>query len=281
MSKLFAFRPFYWFFVFCLFSCGTVQVYKEPGEPILYSNEKNFDADGSADSLNVLTFNIEKAEKIELALGELQQLEKTSKVDIYLLQEVDEKAVQSIATALGSNYLFFPIVYNKMIKKNIGNAILARGSIEHAQKLILPHSKWVNGRRRHITIGEVHIQGKKILVYSVHTETVMMGRKKRMDQVDAIIEHAIARFPQYNYFLLGGDFNTLCSKDARLLTEKMTGKGFDWSTATAGSTARAFFGVVKPKHDYIFSRGLKPINAFKLTESRSSDHYPVFATFRF
>jgi endonuclease/exonuclease/phosphatase family metal-dependent hydrolase len=228
-----------------------------------------------------LRFNIEKSRKIELALAELQQLEKTSKVDIYLFQEVDETAVQSIATALGLNYLFFPIVYNKMIKKDIGNAILARGTIEHPQKLILPHSKWVNGRRRHVTIGEVHTGSKKILVYSVHTETVMMGRKKRMDQVDSIIEHAVAQFPQYSYFLLGGDFNTLCSKDSRLLTEKMTGKGFNWSTAAVGSTARAFFGLAKPRHDYIFSRGFKLINAFKIVSSKSSDHYPVFATFGF
>jgi endonuclease/exonuclease/phosphatase family metal-dependent hydrolase len=194
---------------------------------------------------------------------------------------MDENGADTIARELGLNYLFIPIVYNKMVKKNIGNAILTKGTIERPEKLILPHSKWVNKRQRHVTIGEVNIHHKKILVYSVHTETVMMGKKKRMDQIDAIIEHAKIQSDNYKYFLIGGDFNTLISKDARQTVKKFNQNGFDWSTAKVGSTAKAFFGLVKPTHDYIFSRGLQVVNAVKLETSRSSDHYPVVATFRY
>lgn len=268
-------------FVTCLLSCGTVQIYKEPNKPIFCSNEKKLETTEKADTLNVMTFNIEKAEKIQLAVSELQHFEKTRNVDVYMLQEMDEKGVEAIARELGLNYLYIPIVYNKLIKKNIGNAILTKGRIEHPEKLILPHSKWVNKRRRHVTIGEVNIDQKKILVYSVHTETSMMNRKNRMDQIDAIIEHAKMQLPNYKYVLIGGDFNTLFPKDARLVIKKFNGNGFDWPTASVGSTARAFFGLIQPRLDYLFSKGLKVRNACKIESSRSSDHYPVFATFKY
>ncbi len=264
-----------------LFSCTTVQVYHEEDKPGFYSNGQKDVISHQPDFLNVVTFNIKKAEKIELAMLEFQEFEKTRGIDVYLLQEMDEKGVQAIASALNLNYLYIPIVYNNTLQKNIGNAILTKGTIANPVKLILPHSKWLSKGRRLVTIGEVNIHQKKILVYSVHTETVVMSRKNRMEQVDAIIGHAKLQLPNYRYILIGGDFNTLLSKDSELAVNKFSNSGFDWSTAAVGSTARAFFGVVKPTHDYVFSKGLKLTNAFKIAASRSSDHYPVFASFRY
>ena len=194
---------------------------------------------------------------------------------------MDEKGAEAIARELNLNYLYIPIVYNKLVKKNIGNAILTKGTIAHPEKLILPHSKWINKRRRHVAIGEVNIAQKKILVYSVHTETVMMSRKHRMEQVDAIIEHAKLQLHNYKYVLIGGDFNTLFSKDSRLAVAKFNNNGFDWSTAKVGNTAKAFFGLAKPTHDYLFSWGLKVTNASKIETSKASDHYPVFASLKY
>jgi endonuclease/exonuclease/phosphatase family metal-dependent hydrolase len=264
-----------------LFSCTTVQVYNEEDKPGFYSNEQDELLNHGADSLNVVTFNIKKGEKINLAMLEFQEFEKTRDIDVYLLQEMDEKGVQAIARTLHLNYIYIPIIYNNNLQKNIGNAILTKGTIAHPAKLILPHSKWLSKGRRLVTIGEVNIHRKKILVYSVHTETVVMSRKNRMEQVDAIIGHAKMQLPNYQYLLIGGDFNTLLSRDAQLAINKFSSSGFEWSTAAVGSTARAFFGVVKPTHDYVFSRGLKLMNAFKIEGSRSSDHYPVFASFRY
>lgn len=264
----------------CLFSCGTVQVYKEPGEPIFLSNQLSQTL-GDADSLNVVTFNIKEAEKIDLAISELQQLEKTHTIDVYLLQEVDEKGVEMLASQLKLNYLYIPIVYNKIVKKNIGNAILTKGTVGHPEKLILPHSKWVNNRRRHAAIAEVSIHQQKILVFSTHTETVSMSRKKRMDQVDAMIENAKTKFPTYEHILIGGDLNTVFNGDLRRVVEKFNASGFEWATDSVGPTASAMFGLVKPKHDNIFSKGFKVIRAFTVKSSKASDHYPVFASFRY
>jgi endonuclease/exonuclease/phosphatase (EEP) superfamily protein YafD len=146
---------------------------------------------------------------------------------------------------------------------------------------MLPHSKWLSKGRRLVTIAEVSIGQKKIEVYSVHTETVVLSKKKRMDQVDMIIEHAKMHALNYKYILIGGDFNTLLSKDGHSAVERFNGDGYDWSTSRVGNTARAFFGIIKPTHDYIFSKGLKVMNAYKIEASKSSDHYPVLATFKY
>jgi endonuclease/exonuclease/phosphatase family metal-dependent hydrolase len=266
-------------FATCLLSCGTVQVYKEPALPVFHSGEEALQITGKADSLRVVTFNIRKAIKTTLAASELQQFPKTKNADVYLLQEMDEKGVKEIAKILGLNYLYFPVVYKTSAKKDIGNAILTRGAITCAEKLLLPHPKPLSKSRREVTIAEVTVHGEKILVYSVQTETVVMSRKNRMDQVDAIIDHAKAQLPAYKYVLIGGDFNTLFTKSSKMAVKKFESNGFDWSTASVGTTARAFLGLIKPRHDYIFSKGLKLMEAGKIEASKSSDHFPVLATF--
>lgn len=265
--------------VFFLVSCGTVNVYNEPDRPVFHSGEKTLENTEQADSLSVVTFNIRKAVKTQLAALELQHFQKTRNADVYLLQEMDERGVEEIAKSLGLNYLYIPIVHQNSSRKDVGNAILTKGAIACAEKLLLPHAKPLSKSRRLVTIAEVTVHGEKILVYSVQTETVVMSRKKRMDQVDAIIEHAQMQLPSFKYVLIGGDFNTLFSKSSRLAVEKFRNGGFDWSTATVGTTASAFFGLLKPKHDYIFSKGLKLIDASKMETSKSSDHFPVLATF--
>lgn len=264
-----------------LLSCGTVHVYKDPGEPVFRYQEKKAPSPTQTDALHVVTFNIKKAEKITLASTELQALQQTTNVDVFLLQEMDEKGVETIAKDLGLNYLYIPIVYNTAEKKNVGNAILTKGTIAHPEKLLLPHAKPFSKGRRHVTIAEVTLAQKKMLVYSVHTETVVMSSKKRMDQVEAIMEHTRKAAIKYNYILVGGDFNTLFENDSRKAVEKFKSNGFTWSTEAAGETASAFFGLLKPTHDYIFTRGLDVVQSSKLTSSQSSDHYPILATLRF
>lgn len=268
-------------FVSCLLSCATVQVYREPDQPVFQSQAKNTQSVKDADSISVVTFNIKKAKKTQLAAVELQQFRKTRNVDIYLLQEMDEKGVEVIAKTLNLNYLYIPVEYNNSSKKDVGNAILTEGTIDCPEKLMLPHSKPLSKGRRLVTIAEVSINNKKILVYSVHTETLVMSKKKRMDQWNTIIEHAKMQLPNYKYILIGGDFNTLLSKDGQSAVEKFNDNGFDWSTSLVGTTASAFFGLIKPRHDYIFSKGLKVMDAYKIEASTSSDHYPVLATFKY
>lgn len=267
--------------MFCLFSCHALKFYGDADKPIFSSGKTAIANTEPSDSLNVVTFNIKKARKIKLAIAEMKQLGKTAPVDIYLLQEMNEEGVEAIAMDLGLNYLYFPFSYDKSDKKDIGNAILTKGTIQHSEKLILPHAKWQNQQRRGVTIGEVNIHNKKILVFSVHTETVAMSRKMRMDQVDSVIHHSQLESSHYKYVLIGGDFNTAFPKYSRSVVKEFNTVGFDWQTANVGSTAKAMMGLVTPTNDYLFSRGFVVTNAYAIRSSKSSDHYPVFATLRY
>lgn len=265
----------------CLFSCRALNFYGDADKPFFNSGNKEIVNPEPSDSLNVVTFNIKKARKIELAISEMKELEKKTPVDIYLLQEMNEEGVEAIARDLGLNYLYIPIAYDKSDKKDIGNAILTKGTIEHPEKLILPHAKWQNQQRRAVTIGEVNIHQKKILVFSVHTETVAMSWKMRSDQVDSVIRYSQQESSHYKYVLIGGDFNTAFPKYSRSVVSKFNSNGFDWQTSKVGSTAKAMMGLVTPINDYLFSRGFVFMNAYTIRDSKSSDHYPVFATLRY
>lgn len=268
-------------FPICAFSCQALKIYGDAEEPYFVSNNGEMGARGSSDSLNVVTFNIKKSRKIPLAISEMEALEKRSAVDIFLLQEMSENAVVAIATELGLNYLYIPISYDRSDKKDIGNAILTRGTIGNPGKLILPHAKWQNQQRRSVTIGEVNIREKKLLVLSVHTETVAMSRRKRMDQIDSIVRYGQQESSRYKYILIGGDFNTVFRSYSASVVKKFNNAGFDWLTAQAGSTAKAMMGVVTPVDDCLFAKGFAVMNAYAIRSSKSSDHYPVFASLRF
>jgi len=273
--------PFLIIFLVFLFSCRALNFYGDADKPIFNSGEKEIEKEEPCDSLNVVTFNIKKARKIQLAISEMKEVEKKTPVDIYLLQEMNEEGVEAIASGLGLNYLYIPIAYDKSDKKNIGNAILTKGTIEHPEKLILPHAKWQNQQRRSVTIGEVTIHQKKILVFSVHTETVAMSRKMREDQVDSVIRYGQQEASHYKYVLIGGDFNTAFPAYSRSVVNKFSSNGFDWQTSKVGSTAKAMMGLVTPINDYLFSKGFVFMNAYAIRDSKSSDHYPVFATLRY
>ena len=83
------------------------------------------------------------------------------------------------------------------------------------------------------------------------------------------------------YVLIGGDFNTAFPKYSHSVVNKFNSNGFDWQTARVGSTAKAMMGLVTPVNDYLFSKGFVCTNAYAIRDSRSSDHFPVFATLRY
>jgi endonuclease/exonuclease/phosphatase family metal-dependent hydrolase len=260
-------------------SCFTIRVYEKTDEPVFVSNEIRQNKSQRNDTLTVMTFNVQYSRKVDLAVSELKGFILTTPIDILLLQEMDSSSAAFIAKQLDMNYAYIPIVYNRIQKKDVGNAILAKGQISNCYKLILPNKKWINNRRRHATVADVQMNDSKVLVFSVHTETSSMSRKKRMEQVDAIINHAKLQAEKYQHVVIGGDFNTAFEKDLSEVRMKFKNAGYNYVTSEVGATATAFFGLKKPSEDHIFSRGLKYISAGKIAESKSSDHLPVYGMF--
>ena len=101
------------FYCLCLisisFSCNKVEDYNELDSPKFLSNDYSLDYDLEIDStlnkpkLKVVSFNIKYGEELDKAIIEMESTDKISKADIYLLQEMDETSVKTIAENLSLN----------------------------------------------------------------------------------------------------------------------------------------------------------------------------------
>ena len=111
------------------------------------SNQFEVSEPKSDSSLTIVNFNIEYGDQMERALFEFKNYDELRKADIIFLQEMDESGVQYLSDSLEYNYIYFPISKNKD-SQNFGNAILSKSPIRSEQKLILPHAKSGNQRRR-------------------------------------------------------------------------------------------------------------------------------------
>ena len=78
-----------------------------------------------------------------------------------------------------------------MNKDYFGPAILSRWPIERSWKVFLPHEAWGRKLRRTATAAIVQANGLRVLVYSVHLETmVKLSEPHRSEQARTVTEDA-------------------------------------------------------------------------------------------
>lgn len=261
-----------------LASCARITTYDEGELPVFMSNEISTELINLEEPITAVSFNIEKSNKIDLAIEELANHNATKNIDILLLQEMDQSDVHQMAEALELNYLYFPISYSEKDDKNFGNAILTKNEIHREEKFILPHQK-ANGRIRNATNCVIEVEEKSILIYSIHTETVIMDQRKRMNQIDAIVDDIESKSEGVDYVLIGGDFNTILEMDLRRITARFKAIDMNWDSEDIGATGDYLFGIVKPSNDHFYSKNLKLMASGKLEDSKASDHLPIFVKY--
>ncbi len=268
--------PYLLFAVLCS-ACSRVQVYPDHETPKYLANDISSFNDIRDSTIKVVSFNIEKSLKVNLAIYEIMNDSSFTDLDIILLQEVDEEAVIKFSNQFRLNYLYYPIAINKADKSEFGNAILSKYKISHEDKLILPHKKQ-NGRIRNATNCIVNIPNHPTLVYSIHMETIIMSRAKRMDQIDAIIKDIENK--KVEHIILGGDFNTIVNKDLEIIIEKFNQSDVSFDSENIGHTGSYLMGLIKPSNDHFFSRNMSVLETKKLSDSKSSDHLPILIKYR-
>lgn len=254
--------------------CKTVKTYPKSEEPIMLDNAISELTDSLQETQSLISFNVEKSRHVDAAIKELNTADGFSNPTILLLQEMNQKAVVNFSHHFKMNYIYYPIGTNKDDESDFGNAILAKHKIYEPSKLILPHAK-IDGRIRNATNAIIEIAEKKILIYSIHNETILLPRKKRQDQLNTILKDIQGKEKSVDAIIVGGDFNTLLAKDLIHVTDRFSESGFIWSTENIGATSSAFMNMVKPQNDHIFTKNVKVIGCQKLSSSKSSDHLPV------
>ncbi len=242
--------------------------YNDESEPVFIGSFAETPPDFSED-LTVVSSNTHFVENIGLAIEELQEI---PKIDILLLQEVDEIETERIARALRHNYVYYPASVHTKHDKNFGNAILSSWTIKEAEKLILPHENPKNGQIRIAVCAIVVVNKVEILTCTVHTETPWLGYKKRLEQVDFLINNIDE---DAEYVIVGGDFNTVSSRSITDLDDRFGGVRLERATHRVGvTTTRLPVGFAM---DHIYTRGMSVLDAGKHSQAKASDHLPVWA----
>ncbi len=223
-----------------------------------------------------MSYNIEHARKIDLAINELREIESINEPDILLVQEMDTIGMQAIATALQMNYVYYPGSYREG-NKFFGNGILTKWTISKSHKIILPHES-MSGRHRIAIVSIIDSPYGEFTIANVHLETLTMKRSKRKDQLAGVLSfmNIYRDLPS----IIGGDFNSFFPKDRKAFTNLATVEGFQWDTPQLTHTARGLKNLVKPYLDQFYSKNVSLINSGVEYGTKASDHFPIWAFYK-
>jgi endonuclease/exonuclease/phosphatase family metal-dependent hydrolase len=259
-------------------ACAVARNYTDPEGPV-YTGDFAGRTAASADSIRVVTYNIQLGLRIPEAIADLTASPELRGADILLLQELDPAGADSLARSLGYSYVYYPVSIHAKHGKDFGNAVLSKWPIRRYWKVILPHGDPVRDARRMATAAEIEIGGRSVAVYSAHTALPWLAAEERSAQLDSLARWA-ARAP--DCVIVGGDFNTETSRAVARLEEILAGADLNRATAGIGSTRRADLpGLLDLELDHIFVKGFRVTARGKVETAAASDHLPVWVTLRF
>jgi endonuclease/exonuclease/phosphatase family metal-dependent hydrolase len=255
-------------FVVCVaLGCRTGRNYPEAASPRYAGSASAQPALSRGDTIHVVSFNVEFSQEVVRAIRVLRTTSVLRDADIVLLQEMTAPASKAIADSLRMSYVYYPAIYNRLARRDVGNAVLSRWPIVEDAKLILPaHSRYAKTQRI-ATAATVRFRGRSIRVYSTHLGTPAdLSHANRAEQLRFIIADAA----RYEHVILGGDMN---SKDIGSVAAEL---GYVWPTQSIPASNN--FGRL----DHIFFKGLAPLRGPTAGTVRIasyiSDHHPIWAT---
>lgn len=246
-------------------ACRTGRNYPDPGEPRYGGVAASAPSAARGDTLRIVSFNIEYANETRRAIRILKSAAALRDADIVLLQEMTAPATKMVADSLGMHYVYYPAIYNRIVRHDVGNSVLSRWPIVQDAKLILPSRSRYAKTQRIATAASIQVGTRVVRVYSTHLGTPAdLGWDGRVAQLRAILDDASV----HTYAVIGGDMNT---KDIGRIAREA---GYLWPTDTIPKSNA--FGRL----DHFFLRG------FAVTDSAGagtvrvpsaiSDHSPIW-----
>jgi endonuclease/exonuclease/phosphatase family metal-dependent hydrolase len=223
-------------------ACRTGRNYPDPAEP-RYGGAAATLAEPVArgDTLRIVSFNIEYARETRRAIRILKSAPNLRNADVVLLQEMNGPAAKMVADSLGMHFVYYPAIFNRIMRRDIGNAVLSRWPIVEDAKLILPSQSRYAKTQRTATATTIQVGTRRVRVYSTHFGTPAdLGQEGRVAQLKAILENAAG----YALVVVGGDMN---SKDIGRVAREA---GYLWPTDTIPKSNLA------GRLDHFFLRGV-------------------------
>ena len=218
--------------------------------------------------VRLVTFNIKFAEHVDRAAALLSRPGPLKDADVLVVQEMDGPGTETLARALGLNFVYVPATVHPSSHRDFGVAILSPWAIDDARKILLPHLHRIRKMRRTSAAATVLAPSGPVRVYAVHFETPFgASGGARRDQARTI---AVDASGWAGPVVVAGDFNGTAGAD------ELQKAGFTWLTRDVHNT----FGVFD--FDHILVRGLcasaVPPAAKAIDATHASDHVPVWAT---
>jgi endonuclease/exonuclease/phosphatase family metal-dependent hydrolase len=245
--------------------CRTGRNYVEKSGP-RYAGDLPAAAAQTADSLRVVSFNIERSLRVERALEVIAAEPALREADIICLQEMDEAGTRRVAGALGMGYVYYPGTFSLKTQRDFGNAVLSRWPIVSDTKVLLPHLGALGRLQRTATGATIQVGSSLIRVYSTHLGTMINATPAAQR---AQLRTVLADAEAYPLVIIGGDMNS--HGVVRVARER----GYEWPTEHGPRTTR--FG----RWDHILLKGLRspgPRGTGTVLDVRgASDHRPVWA----
>ena len=239
--------------------------YADPASPRYADSARVVNRRTAHDTLRVVSFNIEYARETRQAARILSTVPTLRDADVILLQEMTAQATKFLADSLHLRYVYYPAIYNRIMRRDIGNAILSRWPIVEDAKIILPSRSRYARTQRIATAVTIKVGDQRIRVYSTHFGTPAdLGWKGRVAQLTAILDDASS----YPLVVIGGDMN---NKDIGRIARE---HGYVWPTDTIPRSNS--FGRL----DHFFVRGLVMPGTMGVGTHRVprtvSDHSPIW-----
>jgi endonuclease/exonuclease/phosphatase family metal-dependent hydrolase len=253
------------FLCLVILACRPGVNYPDPASPRYADTAKVVTTASAHDTLRIVSFNIEYSHHAGQAARLLSTAATLRDADVILLQEMTAPATKFLADSLHMQYVYYPAIYNRVVRRDIGNAILSRWPTVEDAKLILPSRSRYAKTQRIATAATIRVNNQKIRVYSTHLGTPAdLGWIGRVAQLQHILNDAST----YERVIIGGDMN---NKDVGRIARDA---GYAWPTDTIPKSNA--FG----RFDHFFVRGLTMLSrggAGTHRVSRSvSDHSPIW-----
>ena len=259
-------------FGFALQNCALDEPYLDPSGP-RYSGDFRTTDETPSSELKIIAYNLEFAEGVERAIAILQE-HPLDNADVILMQEMDAPATERIAEALDFAYVYYPATVKR--GQDFGNAVLSRYEILEDSKVILPHADPYTGSRRIAVQAKLRLESENgskesLHVYSVHTATMALGLRARLEQAEAIVRNTNET---EGAAFIGGDFNTADPGSTSQTKKIMSENNFVLMSSEAKNTGSGY--GQKLTLDYIFGRGAREIESGTFVGDAGSDHQPIW-----
>ncbi|MCP3102748.1 endonuclease/exonuclease/phosphatase family protein [Myxococcus sp. K15C18031901] len=257
-----------------LTGCPIAENYSDETGP-RYTGDYRVPGTGSTaapSSLTVVTLNLSFAEHVTEAIASLSTAP-LSGADVIMMQEMDAPAVERIAQELGMTYVYYPASV-AVDGDDFGNAVLSRWPITADRKIHLPHDDPYHQQHRIAVVATVEVAGTPVQMVSAHTATPIVGLGGRLDQAETIIDGIDATGPLQ---IIAGDFNTSDPGSQGQTVKLFSKRGYQWASEGVGDTVDSVIGGLPL--DYVFSRGVTPLERGVDRRDAGSDHHPVWVRF--